>query len=60
VRLMGPARREREGRRGARSAFDEGGRYLGIPQNPGHPAHQPVTINPVSTKSGAEQSGREP
>jgi len=52
VRLMGPARREREGRRGARSAFDEGGRYLGIPQNPGQPAHQPVTINPVSTKSG--------
>src|SRR5262249_9804481 len=31
----------------------EGACYLGIPQNPGPAVHEPVTINPVSTKSGA-------
>jgi putative transposase len=56
VRPTGLARREREGRRGAQSALEEGGRSLGIPQNLGHPVHQPVTINSVSTKSGAEQA----
>jgi hypothetical protein len=55
--LTAPIRREGKGRRGARNAFEEGGRYLGVPQNPGHSAHEPVTINPVSTKSGAEQYG---
>jgi hypothetical protein len=45
---------ECEGRRGSTIDSDEGGRYLGIPQNPGHPADRPpVTINSVSTKSRA-------
>ena len=49
---------ESEGRRGSRSDLEGGGRYLGIPQNPAHAPHQPVTINPVSTKSGAVQLDR--
>jgi len=44
---------EHEGRRGSRIDLQEGGCYFGIPQNPGHAVHEPVTINPVSTKSGA-------
>ena len=43
---------ETEGRRGSRIDPAEGGRYLGISQNPGQPAHQPVTINPVSMNRG--------
>jgi len=46
---------ESKARRGARIDLEEGGRYLGIPQHPSHAAHEPVTINPVSTKSGAVQ-----
>jgi len=42
-----------EGRRASRIDLQEGGRYLSIPQNLGHAAHEPVTINPVSTKPGA-------
>jgi len=44
---------EHQGRRGSRIDLQEGGCYLGIPQNPDHAVHEPVTINPVSTKSGA-------
>jgi hypothetical protein len=44
---------EPEGRRGSRIDLQKGGCYLGLPQNPGHAVHEPVTINPVSTKSGA-------
>ena len=44
---------ESEGRTGSRIDLEGGDRYLGIPQNPAHAPHQPVTINPVSTKSGA-------
>jgi hypothetical protein len=47
---------ESEGRRGSRIDLEEGGRYLAIPQNRGHAAHEPLTINPVSTKSGAVQA----
>jgi len=55
-----PRRRdETEGRRASRIDFQEGGRYLGIPPNPGHAAHEPATINTVSTKSGAVHSHRE-
>jgi len=46
---------ESESRRGSRIDLEEGGRYLGIPSNPSHAVHEPVTINPVSTKSGAVQ-----
>jgi hypothetical protein len=49
---------EHEGRRGSRIDLQEGGCYLGIPQNPGHAVHEPVTINPVSTKSGAVHNHR--
>jgi hypothetical protein len=52
--MVGRPGGQSEGRRGARSAVEEGGRYLGIPQKPGQPAPPSVTINPVSTKSGAE------
>ena len=45
-------RAESEGRRGSTIDLEEGGRYLGIPQNPGHAPHQPVTINPVSHEIG--------
>jgi hypothetical protein len=54
VREVGQTGGQSEGRRGSRFNLEEGGRYLGIPQNPGQPAPPPVTINPVSTKSGAE------
>jgi len=37
---------ETEGRRASRIDPEEGGRYLGIPQNPGQPPRWPVTINP--------------
>jgi hypothetical protein len=47
---------ESEGRSGSPIDLEEGGRYLGIPQNPSHTAHEPVTINPVSTKSEPEYS----
>ena len=50
---MTSRRAETEGRRGSRIDLQEGGCYFGIPQNPGHAVHEPVTINPVSTKSGA-------
>jgi len=61
ARLLGRA--GREGGRAARaraveapgSILRRGGRSLGIPQNPGQPAPPPVTINPVSTKSGQVQ-----
>jgi hypothetical protein len=53
VRAVGRPDGETEDRRGSRIGREEGGRYLGIPQNPGQPAHQPVIINPVSTKPGA-------
>jgi hypothetical protein len=33
---------EREGRRGSTIDSEEGGGYLGIPQNPGHRPHHPV------------------
>jgi hypothetical protein len=46
---------EIEGRRGSTIDLEEGGHPLAISQNPGHPAHQPVTIDSVSTKSRAEQ-----
>ena len=46
---------EHEGRRGSRIDLQKGGCYLGIPQNPGHAVNEPVTINPVSTKSRAVQ-----
>jgi hypothetical protein len=47
---------EGEGRRGSTIDSEQRGCYLGIPQNPGHPADRPsVTINPVSTKAGAVQ-----
>src|SRR5882762_6790163 len=38
-----------------RSILRRGGPPLGISQNPGHPAHQPVSIDSVSSKSRAEQ-----
>ena len=50
-----PRREPSKGRRGSRIDPEEEGRYLGIPPNPSHAAHEPVTINPVSTKSGAVQ-----
>jgi hypothetical protein len=53
VRAVGGPGGETEGRRGSRIDPEEGSRYLGIHQNPGQPAHQPVTINSVSTQSGA-------
>jgi hypothetical protein len=53
MRAVGRPDGETEDRRGSRIGREEGGRYLGIPQNPGQPAHQPVIINPVSTKPGA-------
>jgi hypothetical protein len=46
---------EHEGRRGSRIDLQEGDCYLGIPQNLRHAVHVPVTINPVSAKSGAVQ-----
>lgn len=55
MRPIGLAGRKREGRKGAHSACEEGGRYLGTTQNLGHPARQPVTINSVATESEAEQ-----
>lgn len=55
MRAVGRPGGPSEGRRGSRFELEEGGRYLGIPQTPGQPAPQPVTINPVSTKSRAKQ-----
>jgi 6-phosphogluconolactonase (cycloisomerase 2 family) len=42
-----------EGRRGSRIDLEEGGRYLGIPQIGFADTLSSVTINPVSTNSGA-------
>ena len=42
-----------EGRRGSRIDLEEGGRYLGIPQIGFADTLSLVTINPVSTNSGA-------
>jgi len=44
-----------EGRRGSRIDLEEGGRYLGIPQIGFADTLSLVTINPVSTNSGAVQ-----
>ena len=44
---------ETEGRRASRIDPEEGDRYLGIPQNPGQPPRQPVTINPGGPSSVA-------
>src|SRR5262249_33884238 len=48
---------EREGRRGSRIDSEEGGRYLGIPPQHSQRTHRSVTINPVSSESGAVQTG---
>lgn len=42
-----------EGRRGSRIDLEQGGRYLDIPQIGFAGTLSPVTINPVSTDSGA-------
>ena len=42
-----------EGRRDSRIDLEHGGRYLGIPQIGFAGTLSPVTINPVSTNSGA-------
>ena len=47
-----------EGRRGSRIDLEEGGRYLGIPQIGFADTLSLVTINPVSTNSGAVQDHR--
>jgi len=47
-----------EGRRGSRIDLEEGGRYLGIPQIGFADTLSLVTINPVSTNSGAVQLWR--
>ena len=54
MRALGPPVREIEGRSGLTIDAREGGRYLGIP--PQSPIES-VTINLVSTKSGAVHSG---
>ena len=36
---------EREGRRGFYNRSEEGGGYLGIPQNPGYRTHHPVSYH---------------
>src|SRR5262249_17890124 len=46
---------EHEGRRGSRIDSEEGGRYLGIPPHHSQRTHLSVTINPVSSESGAVQ-----
>jgi hypothetical protein len=51
---------ESAGRRGSRIDSEEGGRYLGIPQNHGQPAHPSITIKPVSSESGAVHLERAP
>ena len=47
---------EHEGRRGSRIDSEEGGRYLGIPPHHSQRTHLSVTINPVSSESGAVQA----
>jgi len=47
VNAVGRLGGEIEGRRGPRIDREEEGGYLGIPQNPSQPAHQPAIINPV-------------